>query len=182
MNSVLKLMLEIIPLLVFFVLYKQYNIIYATAGVILVTLVGQLITYYYEKKFSTVQLVATGLLAIFGSITIFSGDSTFIKLKPTIINIVFAVMLFGGTLRKKGLLKFVFGNAIKMSEKNWIIFSKRWALFFFLLAILNELVWRNFSEDFWVNFKVFGILGLTFLFLLTQMTFLHKNNISEPSE
>ena len=176
MNSSLKLLLEIIPLLVFFGLYKQYDIIYATAGVVIATLIAQLITYFFERKFSVIQLVATGLLAVFGSITIFSGDSTFIKLKPTFINLIFAAILFVGTLRKKGFLKFVFGNAIEMSEKNWIVFSKRWALFFFCLAILNELVWRNFSENFWVNFKVFGILGLTFLFLLTQLQFLNKNN------
>jgi intracellular septation protein len=181
MNSSLKLLLEIVPLLVFFGLYKQYDIIYATAGVVIATIIAQLITYFYERKFSAVQLVATGLLAIFGSITIFSGDSTFIKLKPTIINLVFASILFFGTLRKKGLLKFVFGNAIEMSEKNWIILSRRWSFFFLLLAMLNELVWRNFSEEFWVNFKVFGILGLTFLFLLTQMTFLHKNNTKSNS-
>ena len=176
MNSILKLILEVLPLILFFTLYKSHGIIHATVGVVIATIFAQIITYFYERKFSAVQLLATGLLAVFGGITIISGDTTFIKLKPTFINLIFAALLLGGSIRKKGLLKYVFGNAIEMTEEKWITFSKRWGFFFLALAMLNEAIWRNFPEHIWVNFKVFGILGLTFLFLLTQLAFLNKNN------
>jgi intracellular septation protein len=177
MNSFIKLILEILPLIIFFTLYKQYGIIYGTTGVLIATIVAQVITYYFEKKCSVIQLIATAVLVIFGSITIFSGDSKFIKLKPTIINLIFALILFIGTLKQRGLLKHIFSNAITMEEKHWIVLSQRWACFFLCVAILNEIIWRNFPEDIWVQFKVFGILGLTFLFLLTQLKFMNKNNL-----
>jgi len=179
MKGPLKLILEIVPLIIFFILYKYVDIMAATAGVVLATIIAQMITYYFEKKFSPVQLMATAMLAVFGGITIYSGNTMFIKLKPTIINLLFSLILLIGTLRKKGLLKYLFNNAVEMTERNWIVLSRRWGLFFLALAALNEIIWRNLPENIWVNFKVFGVLGLTFAFLLTQLSFLNKHNLKK---
>jgi intracellular septation protein len=179
MQQYLKFFGEIVPLLLFFTAYKMFGLIAATATILVATILAQGITYYYVRKLSYVQLFAAFLLVLFGSITILSGNSLFIKLKPTIINGVFAIILLVGALMKKGLLKYVFNGALVLSEENWIRFSTRWAVFFLFLALLNEVIWRNVEESVWVNFKVFGILGLTLLFLFTQLPFLNKNMIKD---
>jgi intracellular septation protein len=126
-----------------------------------------------------VPLLSAGLLVIFGSITLISGDVTYIKMKPTFINLLFAVTLTGGALMKKGLLKHIMGSNLVLPEKIWIIFSIRWAIFFCLLAGLNEYVWRHFPEETWVKFKVFGLLSLTIAFTLSQIPFISKHRIIE---
>ena len=177
MSSSIRFLTELGPLLIFFIAYKYSGLFAATCVIIAATLFTQMITYYFERKISPIQIFTNSLLVIFGGLTIYSGDSTFIKLKPTIINLLFAGILLCGVMLKKGLLKFVFNNSIQMQEKNWIIFSRRWGIFFLFLAGLNEIVWRNSAEHVWVNFKVFGIMGLTIVFLLSQMSFLNKNMI-----
>jgi intracellular septation protein len=122
-------------------------------------------------------IITSAVLVVFGSLTLYTGNSLFIKLKPTIINIMFALILFIGIWLKKPLIKHVFNNEINLSDENWFILSKRWGLFFFLLGTLNEIVWRTYPEDLWVKFKVFGMLGLAFIFTLSQIPFITRNRI-----
>ena len=180
-RTFIKFIVDFCPLIVFFLLYKFYGIRHATIGIMVATLMTTLVSFYLEKKISYLPFFTFLLIAVFGGITIYSGDTKFIKMKPTAINLLFFFVLMGGVMMNKGLLQYIFSQSLQMSEKSWIIFSKRWALFFLFVAGLNELIWRNFSENFWVNFKVFGILLLTFTFLLTQLKFISQHKIEESN-
>lgn len=179
--GLLKFITEFLPLILFFISYKLYGILPATAVIVVVTLITTLIAYVAEKRIPYIPLISALILAIFGGLTLLSGDSTFIKMKPTIINIIFATVLLGGAVCKKGLLRYLFENALPLKEEAWVPFSVRWALFFIILAILNELVWRHFTEDTWVTFKVFGILPLTMLFGALQIPFIIKHRLKEEA-
>lgn len=120
-------------------------------------------------------LISAIILGIFGGLTLISGDDLFIKIKPTLINLLFATLLFYGYFSKRPLIKHLFGESLKMEDKIWIVLSLRWGLFFVFLAILNEAIWRNFSTDFWVNFKVFGVFPISMIFTLSQVPFMVKN-------
>jgi intracellular septation protein len=168
-HSTTKLLTEILPILLFFILYKYKGMIYATGGLIITTIIATFIKYKHEKKIFTVSTASCLLLTIFGGITIYTQDVRFIKMKVTLINLIFSITLFGGMLFKKGLAKYIYGEMIELSEKEWLKISLRWAVFFLVIAILNELIWRNLSEDFWIKFKVFGMIPLTVIFALLQM-------------
>ena len=114
-------------------------------------------------------MVTAVLVVVFGGLTFWLDDPRFIKIKPTIINLLFAGVLFGGLMMRRPLLKLLLGEAFNLTEEGWRKLSMRWALFFLVLAALNEVVWRNFSEAAWVNFKVFGILPLTLVFAMAQI-------------
>ncbi len=113
-------------------------------------------------------LVSGVFVIVFGGLTLILADETFIKIKPTLVNCLFAVVLIGGLAFKKSLLKPLFGSAFQLSEKGWRLLTLRWGGFFILLAFLNEVIWRNFSTDFWISFKLFGILPLTLIFAVLQ--------------
>ena len=123
--------------------------------------------------------LGAGIVLIFGGLTIYFNDETFIKMKPTIINAVFAIILYGGIILKKPLLKYLLGAALKLEDQGWKILTQRWIAFFIALAILNEIVWRTQSTDIWVNFKVFAILPITFIFTMTQFPLIKKYQIEE---
>lgn len=176
-KSLVKYITELLPLIIFFLLYKSSGIFYATVGIIVASLVTTLISFFINKKISYMPLITCLVLAIFGGITIYSGDTKYIKMKPTIINVLFSLVLIVGVICKKGLIQYILGGSIKMTNDIWIIFSKRWAYFFLFIALLNEIIWRNFSENFWVNFKVFGIVILTIVFIVSQLGFIKKHHI-----
>lgn len=176
MPPFIKALNEFGPLIVFFVVYKFYGgIIPATMAIVVCSLISIAVIYYYERKIPAMPLFTAGILVVFGSITVFTGDSTFIKIKPTIIYLLFATILLFGLFYNKIFLKAVLEKAFTLSDEDWIRFSKRWAYFFIFLACLNEAIWRNFSEELWVKFKVFGFLPLTIAFLLSQRSFFSKN-------
>ena len=127
-----------------------------------------------EKKIPIMPTVGAFIILIFGGLTIYFDNEVFFKMKPTIINLLFALILYGGVLIKKPLLKFLLGAAIKLEDEGWKILTQRWISFFIALAILNEIVWRTQSTDIWVNFKVFGILPITFIFTMTQFPLIKK--------
>lgn len=179
MYKKLKVILELIPIIIFFATYKLLNLEYATGAMIVTSVFSLTATYFLEKKLSITSIVSMGILTFFGGMTLYSGDTTFIKVKPTIINLLFSLVLLIGVLNKKGLIKYILGHAIKLTDENWIVLSKRWGYFFAFLSFLNELIWRNFSEDFWVNFKVFGLTTFSAVFLIFQLSFIAKNNISD---
>jgi intracellular septation protein len=171
----LKLLVEFGPILVFFATYKYADIFKATLYMVVVTLVSLVISYLIDKKIS-VPLMISGIVLLFsGSVTLLSGDPMYIKMKPTIVYCIFGAMLYIGYSLKKPLIKSVLGSAFVMTETNWLILSRRFAFYFFIMAVINEIIWRNFSESFWVNFKVFGAVPITLVFIFLQAPFLIRN-------
>ncbi|PPR38171.1 MAG: Intracellular septation protein [Alphaproteobacteria bacterium MarineAlpha6_Bin4] len=176
-NSLLKSLIEIIPLIIFFIINAKYGIIIATKSFVVATLIALLVSYLFLKKVSTPLLITSFLVLIFGGLTIFLKDPTFIKLKPTIVYLLFSFFLFFGLILKKNFLKIYLSNLIKLNDIGWNILTKRWGIFFIVLALLNEFIWRNFSTDFWVSFKVFGFLPITIIFTFLQKSLIEKYKI-----
>tara|TARA_B100000965_G_scaffold353263_1_gene328993 strand:- start:706 stop:1248 length:543 start_codon:yes stop_codon:yes gene_type:complete len=180
MNSFVKLFIDIGPLAIFFIYYKlSGDLIDAILPLMLATVVAVIISYILEKKIPIMPTLGAGIVVIFGGLTIIFDNKIFIFMKPTIINIIFAGILYGGIILKKPLLKYLLGSALKLEEDGWFILTQRWATFFIALAILNEIVWRTMSEEFWVSFKVFGILPITFIFTMTQFPLIKKYQIED---
>ena len=180
MNSFVKLFIDIGPLAIFFIYYKlSGDLIDAILPLMLATVVAVIISFILEKKIPIMPTLGAGIVVIFGGLTIIFDNKIFIFMKPTIINIIFAGILYGGIILKKPLLKYLLGSALKLEEDGWFILTQRWAAFFIALAVLNEIVWRTMSEDFWVSFKVFGILPLTFIFTMTQFPLIKKYQIED---
>lgn len=179
MHKIVKFLCDVVPLAIFFIGYKYYGLIEATAALIVATMIAVPVLYFLERKIPVIPLVSAAILGLFGTITVLSGDSTFIKIKPTIINSLFATILLGGVYYKKGFLKSLMGSMIELPDHAWLTLSLRWGLFFLGLAVLNEVIWRNFSESFWVSFKVFGMMPLTLIFAALQVPFImrHSNNL-----
>ena len=176
-NSLIKSLIEIIPLILFFIANAKYGIIVATKIFVITTLIALVVSYLHLKKVSTPLLITSFLVLIFGGLTIFFKDPTFIKLKPTIVYLLFSSFLFLGLKLKKNFLKIYLSSLIKLNNLGWDILTKRWSLFFFTMAILNEIIWRNFSTDFWVSFKVFGFLPLTIIFMMLQNGLMKEHSI-----
>ena len=180
MNSFVKLFIDIGPLAIFFIYYKlSGNLIDAILPLMLATVVAVIISYILEKKIPIMPTLGAGIVVIFGGLTIIFDNKIFIFMKPTIINLIFAGILYGGIILKKPLLKYLLGSALKLEEEGWSILTQRWAAFFIALAVLNEIIWRTMSEDFWVSFKVFGILPITFIFTMTQFPLIKKYQIED---
>ena len=182
-NQALKFICDFLPLLIFFVVYKASPftnpIIIATIALVVATFIALVINYIFTKEIAKMPLFSALVLGIFGSLTIFSGNEIFIKIKPTLINLLLAIILLFGYFSKKPLLKTLLGGIFEIEDKIWLELSKRWAIFFIFLAILNEIIWRNFSTDFWVQFKVFGILPISILFTCLQTPYILKNTKNE---
>jgi len=176
-GSLIKSLTEIIPLILFFITNAKYGIIVATKIFVITTLIALVFSYLHLKKISTPLLITSGLVLIFGGLTIFFKDPTFIKLKPTIVYLLFSSFLFLGLILKKNFFKIYLSNIIKLNDVGWNILTKRWGIFFIAMAILNEIIWRNFSTDAWVSFKVFGFLPLTIIFTLLQQSLIKKCSI-----
>jgi len=170
----LKILVEYGPLAVFFITYSLSDLFTATAAIIIATLLVFIFSVIVERRVPVMPLVTGVIIVFFGGLTLWLKDETFIKMKPTIIQAVFGVVLLGGLYTKHLFLEKLMGGSLKMERKGWAILTRRLAFFFFSMALLNELIWRTQSTDFWVNFKVFGILILTIIFLVAQMALLKK--------
>ena len=179
MKSLYKLLIDIGPLAVFFIFYTRSGLQASILPFMLATLIAVLFSYILEKKIPIMPTVGAGIVLLFGGLTIYFDNDVFFKMKPTIINLLFAVILYGGILINKPLLKYLLGAALKLEEEGWKILTQRWIGFFIALAILNEVVWRTQSTDIWVNFKVFGILPITFIFTMTQFPLIKKYQIED---
>ncbi len=181
MNPVLKFALEIGPLLVFFFVNAKFGIFWAT-GVFMAALAVSLLTMYLLVRRLPILPLVTGIVVlIFGGLTLILQDELFIKLKPTIVNTLFGAILLGGLFAGRSFLKSLLGEAFQMTEEGWRVLTLRWAFFFFVLAILNEIVWRNYTTDEWVTFKVFGVMPLTIVFSLTQLPTMFRHRIEEDA-
>ena len=179
MKSISKLLIDIGPLAVFFIFYSRGDLRSAIIPLMIATIIAVLFSYIMEKKIPVMPTVGAFIILIFGGLTIYFDNEVFFKMKPTIINLLFALILYGGVIVKKPLLKFLLGAAIKLEDEGWKILTQRWISFFVALAILNEIVWRTQSTDIWVNFKVFGILPITFIFTMTQFPLIKKYQIED---
>ena len=174
LNPFLKLALDLGPLLLFFFANAKLGIFWATGVFMAAVLVSLVVSYVLIRRLPVMAVVSAIIVTVFGGLTIALENDTFIKVKPTIIYLLFAGILFGGLIFKKPLLEIAFDQVFHLTEEGWRKLTIRWAVFFLALAVLNEIVWRNFSTDTWVSFKVFGALPLTFVFAMLQMPLLNK--------
>ena len=179
MKPIYKILIDIGPLAIFFIFYTRSGLQASILPLMIATVIAVLFSYILEKKIPIMPTVGAGIVLIFGGLTIYFDNEVFIKMKPTIINLVFAVILYGGMLIKKPLLKILLGAALRLEEEGWRILTYRWIGFFIALAVLNEIVWRTQTTDIWVNFKVFGILPITFIFTMTQFPLIKKHQIDD---
>jgi intracellular septation protein len=174
-KQLLKTALELAPLLVFFTVnLLTKNIILGTGVFMVATLAALVASRMIFGKIPVMPLVSGVLVLVFGGLTVWLDDAVFIKLKPTIVNLMFASILFGGLFYGKSLLRYVLGEVFKLTDEGWRILTFRWAVFFVLLALVNEIVWRNFSESFWIGFKFMGVMPITAVFGLAQLGLLKR--------
>jgi len=181
-KSFFKFVTDFGPLLVFFSFYykNEKNLEIAIPPFIIATLIALILVRIIEKKIPMVPLIGGLLITFFGGLTIYFKNPIFIYIKPTIINILFGIaLLCGKFFSNEPILKKMLGNALKLSNEGWLILNQRWVYFFFFLALLNEIVWRTQSEEFWVNFKVWGILPITFIFTAFQFNIINKYKSDE---
>ena len=181
LNQWLKLALDLGPLLLFFFVNARWGIFAATGVFMVTTLVSLGVTYALARRIAMMPLVTAGIVMVFGGLTLFLQDETFIKLKPTIIYSLFAAVLFAGLFTGRPLLAFVLDSVFQLQDEGWRKLTLRWAIFFVVMAIVNELVWRSFSTDTWVAFKTFGFLPLTVVFALAQTPLLMRYAVEQKS-
>ncbi len=174
LNPILKLTLDIGPLVLFFAANARFGIYAATGAFMVAVLAALAVSYALTKHIAIMPLVTAAIVLVFGSLTLVLHNDVFIKLKPTIIYVLFGGTLIGGLAFNKPFLGILFDQMFHLTEEGWRRLTLRWALFFFALAVLNEIVWRNFSTDVWVSFKLFGVVPLTFLFGALQYPLLVK--------
>lgn len=179
MSPLAKLLLDLGPLGAFFIANKFGGLMTATIALIVVTALCLTISYIKEKKISPMPLVTGVAVGVFGGLTLYLHDETFIKIKPTLVNLLFATLLIGGVLVKRPPLKYLLSSALSLTPHGWKMLSFRWGLFFIFLAAVNEVVWRNSSTEFWVSFKVFGMMSLTLLFTFTQWPLIKREMVEE---
>lgn len=179
MNQLTKMALEMGPLILFFAVNATTNLMTATAVFVVVTIVALATSYAIARTIPVMPLIGGAFVIVFGGLTLYLDDELFIKIKPTIVNMLFASILFGGLAAGKLFLKLVLESAFKATDEGWRILTWRWAFFFVFLAIVNEIMWRNFSTDTWVAFKVWGIMPITMVFGMAQVPVLMKHQLPE---
>ena len=179
-KSFLKFITDFGPLLIFFTIYYKSgnNLSVAIPPLIIATIVAVVAIYFLEKKIPYIPLVGGIIISLFGGLTLYFDNPVFLYMKPTIINVIFAfTLIVGNTFFNKNFLEFFFKTAFQLDQLGWNKLNNRWAYFFLFLAILNEIIWRTQPETTWVNFKVWGILPLTFIFTASQLPMINKHKI-----
>jgi len=177
LNPILKLVLDIGPLVLFFAANSKFGIFAATGAFMAAVLIALTVSYAMTRHIAIMPVVTAVIVLVFGGLTLFLHDDLFIKLKPTIIYVLFGGTLLAGLALDKPFLSILFDQMFHLSEEGWRKLTWRWALFFFALAIANEIVWRTQTTDFWVSFKLFGVVPLTFLFGALQMPLINKYSV-----
>ena len=181
-KPIIKLAADFGPLLIFFIIYfnNENDLKVAIPPFIIATLISLIVIYFLEKRIPMVPLTGGILITLFGGLTLYFDNKIFFYMKPTIINLLFAIVLFFGKFfTKKPLLKIFFQNAFNLEDEGWEKLNYRWISFFIFVAVLNEIVWRTQSEAFWVNFKVWGLLPISFIFAASQFPFINKYKLKQ---
>jgi len=176
-----RLMLDLGPLFVFFLAFEFRGIFVATGIFMVAVLAALAVGWHLEKRLSPIPLITAVLVIIFGGLTLYLRNDVFIKMKPTVLYTIFGATLLGGLAFNRLFIKYVFTEAFDLTEKGWRGLTWRWGVFFLILAVLNEAVWRNTSTATWVSFKVWGIMSMIFLFALAQTPFLLKHHVNPES-
>ena len=179
-KSFLKFIADFAPLLIFFTVYYKSgnNLVAAIPPLVVSTIIAVVVIFFLERKIPYIPLVGCIIISFFGGLSLYFDNPIFLYMKPTIINLIFAISLIVGKIfLNKNFLKFFFKTAFQLDELGWNKLNYRWAYFFIFLAVLNELVWRTQPETTWVNFKVWGILPLTFVFTALQLPMINKHKI-----
>ena len=181
-KSFLKFATDFGPLAIFFFYYynNDKNLSVAIPPLIVATLIALAAVWFFEKRIPMMPLISGVLITFFGLLTIITDDMRFIYMKPTIINILFALALFFGKyFTNEPILKKLMGKSITLTDMGWELLNRRWMIFFLGLALLNECIWRTQTEEFWVNFKVWGMLPITLVFTIFQISLINKHKIDE---
>ncbi len=181
LNPFVKLALDFGPLILFFVVNGRAGIFWATGVFMAAVLVAILVSYAMIKRFPVMTLVTAFIVIVFGTLTIVLQNDIFVKMKTTIIYLLFASVLTAGVILKKPFLEVAFDSVFHLTEEGWRSLTIRWIAFFVVMAIVNEVVWRTQTTDFWVAFKTFGFVPLTFIFALAQFPILQKYAV-KPDE
>lgn len=181
MHPVLKFALELGPLGVFFFANSRLGIFEATAIFMVATVVALIVMWIVARRLAVMPLVTGIVVLIFGGLTVWLQDELFIKLKPTIVNTLFGVTLLGGLACRKSFLQVVFDDAFRLDAEGWRKLTLRWGVFFLFLAVLNEVIWRTQTTDFWVAFKVWGMMPITMAFAIAQTPVLLKHEIKQEA-
>jgi intracellular septation protein len=182
LNPLLKLAFDLGPLLLFFFANSRYGIFVATGTFMIAVLAALAGSYALTRHLPIMPLVTAIIVLVFGGLTLFLHNEMFIKIKPTVLYALFGAVLLGGLAFGKSFLGIVFDSLFHLTEEGWRKLTLRWAVFFFALAVLNEIVWRSASTDVWVDFKVFGVLPLTFIFGALQYPLLKRYAVEAPAE
>ena len=173
----LKFVLEMGPLVLFFLAYNKFGIFAGTAALMAATVVALAVTYALTRHLPVMPMVTAAMVIVFGGATLLLHDATFVKMKATIVYLLFAAALLGGLVFGKALLSVAFDSVMNLTEEGWRKLTLRWGLFFVAMAAVNEFVWRTQPEDFWVKFKVFGFVPLTILFAISQTPLMLKHEL-----
>ncbi len=179
-KSFLKFITDFGPLLIFFVVYYKSgkNLSIAIPPLIISTIIAVALVYFIEKKIPYVPLIGGVVITLFGGLTLYFNNPIFIYMKPTIVNLIFAcVLIISNIVYKKNFLKIFLQSAFQLDDIGWNKLNFRWAYFFIFLAFLNEIVWRTQPEAIWVNFKVWGILPITFIFTAIQVPLINRHKL-----
>ena len=179
-KSFLKFITDFGPLLIFFIIYYKSgnNLTLAIPPLIIATIIAVAIIYFVEKKIPYVPLTGGIIVTLFGGLTLYFNNPIFIYMKPTIVNIIFAsILIISSSFFKKNILRLFLQTAFQLNETGWNKLNLRWAYFFIFLAFVNEIVWRTQPEATWVNFKVWGILPITFIFTIFQLPLIRKYKV-----
>ena len=180
-HPLFKLATELGPLIVFFAVNARFNL-FAATGAFMVAIVAAMIASYVVTKHVPMMALVTGaVVLVFGTLTLVLHDATFIKMKPTIVYSLFAAVLGGGLLFGRSFIAIMFDQMFNLTATGWRILTLRWALFFLGMAILNEVIWRTQSTDFWVGFKAFGAIPLTMIFAIGQMPVIRRYHLEPAS-
>ena len=172
----LKPIVDYVPLAAFMIAYWQGDLILATKAIMIATGIAIILSLIVARRVPIMPLVTASVIAIFGGLTLYLNDERFIKMKPTIIELIFASVLAIGLFFNKLWLKPLFGGQFTMPDHAWRTITWRFVMFFVVAAALNEAIWRTQSTDLWVTFKVFGLMGMTFVFIISQLPFINKHN------